>query len=117
MIVTDLCQLPTLHRKRNLFSHFCVGVTPSHHRRHAINYEAIQTEWPQLSTFWQESIARDYLLSTAPEGQVVVQRRSVFPTTLMGDELKETPGNLPNDCIARYYGKSSVVLAPANKSH
>ena len=80
--------------------------------RHAPNYETVRSQWPQLAIFWQESMSRNLLLSTTPASDVVIQRRTVFPSLLMGGELKETPDRLPNDCIARYYGKSSVVLAP-----
>lgn len=80
--------------------------------RRATNYEDIRSEWPQLATFWQENLARNLLLSTTTHDDVIITRRTVFPSLLMGGELKETPDQLPNDCIARYYGKSSVILAP-----
>jgi hypothetical protein len=82
--------------------------------RQSQNYKTMKAEWSDLAIFWRESIARDAILSSAASADIVVPRRTVAPSLLTGDELKETPSQLPNDCIARYYGKKSVVLAPAN---
>jgi hypothetical protein len=75
----------------------------------------LTAEWPQFSEFWRETMARNILLSTAKSNDVVVPRRTVTPSTLMEEELKETPDRLPNDCVARYYEKNAVVLAPASR--
>jgi hypothetical protein len=81
--------------------------------RDSTNYATLRSQWPELATFWQENIARNHLLSTASSSEVVVPRLSVAPTLLMGYELKEVwAGNWPNDCVARYYGKTRVTLAP-----
>jgi hypothetical protein len=77
------------------------------------NFDLMQKQWPVLSTFWEESIARDFLLSSSPYDDLLVPKRTVFPSLLMGEELKETSDSLPNDCMGRYYGRSSVTLLPA----
>jgi hypothetical protein len=80
--------------------------------REAPTYSLLNEEWPQLAQYWRESSARNDLLSTTQETDVVVPRRTVTPRLLIGDELKETtPYQLPNDCIARFYGKKTVLLA------
>jgi hypothetical protein len=50
------------------------------------NYVLIRREWPQLATFWRETVARDALLSRNEEADVVVPRRTVTPLLLMGDD-------------------------------
>lgn len=77
----------------------------------APTYVQLSKEWPELVTYWRESLDRNRLLSTSNASDVVVPRRTVSPRLLAGDELKESPSQLPNDCIARFYGRSSVVLA------
>jgi hypothetical protein len=76
----------------------------------APTYAQLRNEWPQLVVYWRESLARNSLLSTASDADVSVPRRTAMPRLLAGDELKETPRQLPNDCIARFYNKSTVVL-------
>jgi hypothetical protein len=68
--------------------------------------------WPELATFWRETRERHLLLTTTTFNDVVVPRRSVTPSLLMEEELKEQPDRLPNDCVATFYGKRTVVLAP-----
>ncbi|MGY3234740.1 MULTISPECIES: hypothetical protein [unclassified Bradyrhizobium] len=77
----------------------------------APTYVQLRDEWPQLVVYWRESLARNSLLSTTSDADVTVSRRTAMPRLLAGDELKETPLQLPNDCIARFYKKSTVVLA------
>ncbi|UPJ70882.1 hypothetical protein [Bradyrhizobium sp. 187] len=79
--------------------------------RTAPTYVQVLDEWPQLVVYWRESQARNALLSAPGDRDVVVPRRTASPRTLAGDELKETATQLPNDCIARFYNKSTVVLA------
>ena len=105
-------RLPAVGIRIFCFLLIAIGTWCGEPIRYAPNYETMNSEWPQLSIFWQESIARGALLSSTLSSDIVVPRRTVAPSLLMGDELKETPSQLPNDCVARYYGKSSVVLAP-----
>ncbi|MDP2819376.1 MAG: hypothetical protein Q8O29_14120 [Polaromonas sp.] len=79
----------------------------------AKNYATLRSQWPELAIFWQENIARNHLLSTASADEVVVPRLSVAPSLLTGYELKEGwATDWPNDCVAKYYGKRRVTLAP-----
>lgn len=80
--------------------------------RYAKNYQTIRSEWPELATFWQESMTRDLHLNQSRKITEAVPERSVTPSLLMGEELKKVPFTLPNDCVAVYYGKDTVVLAP-----
>ena len=78
------------------------------------NYQTIHNQWPELATFWQESVARDLYLDQSRKLTEMVPDRSVTPSLLMGEELKKIPFTLPNDCVAVYYGKDAVVLAPVH---
>lgn len=73
--------------------------------------QRVREAWPELPTFRQETRHRHFLLTNTTDKEVVVPKRSVRPSLLMEEELKERPGRLPNDCVAAFYGKRSVVLA------
>jgi hypothetical protein len=72
----------------------------------------LRSEQASFHTFWLESMERNARLTLSTEENLVIAKHNVFPTALMGGDITDDPSRLPNDCIARYYGKRSVVLAP-----
>lgn len=71
----------------------------------------LRSERDALRIFWLESMARHAQLSLSNEPDATVARHSAAPTTLLGEDVHDDPTRLPNDCIARFYGKQSVKLA------
>ncbi|MGY3649590.1 hypothetical protein ACVWW2_004881 [Bradyrhizobium sp. LM4.3] len=63
--------------------------------------------------FWLESMERHARLTLSPEQRLVVAQHTAHPTTLMNSDVTDNPGRLPNDCIARFYQKESIVAGPA----
>src|ERR1700744_3227577 len=57
-------------------------------------------------------MARHARLSLAKEDSLALANRRVFPTTLTAYEPGDKPDRLPNDCIAQFYGKKSVIVKP-----
>jgi hypothetical protein len=72
----------------------------------------LRAEQNSFHTFWLESMARHARLTLAKEDSLVLANRSVFPTTLTAYEPGDKPDRLPNDCIAQFYGKKSVIVKP-----
>ena len=70
----------------------------------------LHSERPQFDTFWLESLSRHASLKLSPDADIVVPRRTARPTVLMEEDLTENPARLPNDCVAAFYGKKSVVM-------
>ena len=70
---------------------------------------SVRAERSQFATFWSESLQRDDLLRAIKDRDVVVPKRSVRPSLLMDADLTDNPGKMPNDCIAEFYGKQSVL--------
>lgn len=60
--------------------------------------------------FWLDSMARHARLSLSSDKDVLVSPLLVFPPLLANQDLVESPDRLPNDCIARFYGKQAVRL-------
>ena len=73
----------------------------------------LRSEQGSFHAFWLESMGRHSRLMLSPERNLVVAKHNVFPTALMGGDMTDDPDRLPNDCIAHYYGKDSVVIEPA----
>jgi hypothetical protein len=73
----------------------------------------IRSEQDGSSVFWLESMERHARLTLSPEQRLVVAQHTAHPTTLMNSDLTDNPGRLPNDCIARFYQKESIVAGPA----
>jgi hypothetical protein len=71
---------------------------------------ALSSERSQLDVFWLESMARHALLKLDPSADIVVPNRTVRPSVLMAEDLTENPNRLPNDCVAAFYGKRSVIM-------
>lgn len=70
----------------------------------------LRLEHDFFRTFWLESAARHAQLMMAKEDDLVLAGHSVFPTALMAYELGDQPNRLPNDCVAQFYGKKSVIV-------
>jgi hypothetical protein len=70
----------------------------------------LRSEQKSFHVFWLESMERHARLTLSGEDSLVVARHTVFPTALMAEDLTENPDRLPNDCIARFYGKKAVVV-------
>lgn len=68
-------------------------------------------ERASFHTFWLESVARHARLSLSEDQDIVLPKLTVSPLTLMGGDITENPSRLPNDCIAAFYGKRTVVAA------
>jgi hypothetical protein len=75
---------------------------------------AINAQRHEFKTFWLESMQRHAFLSLTKEQNVVVQDRTAKPSVLMSADLHQDPGRLPNDCVAIFYDKKSVILRPGN---
>ncbi|WP_456671967.1 DUF6056 family protein [Bradyrhizobium sp. LM2.9] len=73
----------------------------------------IRSERDGFSVFWLESMERHARLTLSPEQRLVVAQHTAHPTTLMNSDVTDNPGRLPNDCIARFYQKESIVAGPA----
>lgn len=71
---------------------------------------AVNAERRQFGTFWIESMQRHALLRTTKDKDVVVPDRSAKPSVLMSADLTDNPTRLPNDCVAAFYGKRTVIL-------
>jgi hypothetical protein len=76
----------------------------------------LRSEQKSFDVFWLESMDRHAYLTLSKEDNLVVTNRSVFPTALMAEEMTDNPYRLPNDCIARFYGKKTVVVKPQVKN-
>jgi hypothetical protein len=74
----------------------------------------LNAERTQFDRFWLESMSRNATLKMAPDAAMVVPDRTVNPTVLMSADLTENPKRLPNDCIAIFYGKTSVIMHPGS---
>ncbi|MET4277494.1 MULTISPECIES: DUF6056 family protein [unclassified Bradyrhizobium] len=83
----------------------------------ALNYSKVGTqirsERDSFSVFWLESMERHARLTLSPEQRLVVAQHTVHPTTLMNSDVTNDPSRLPNDCIASFYQKESIVAGPA----
>jgi hypothetical protein len=75
---------------------------------------AVSAQRHEFKTFWLESLQRHAFLSLTKEQNVVVQDRTVKPSVLMSADLHQDPGRLPNDCVAIFYRKKSVILQPGS---
>jgi hypothetical protein len=64
----------------------------------------IRLEGSELYPYWQESVARDRLLSTSHEEIVVVPKHRSKPTILMTADV-----SVATRCVASYYGKTQVI--------
>lgn len=73
----------------------------------------LRKQWQDLYPYWQESVARHILLTTSPEQMVAVPRHKWTPSLLMTSDVTAHADRLPNDCIARYYGKSAIYAVDA----
>jgi hypothetical protein len=71
----------------------------------------LRSERDSLRIFWLESMARHAQLSLSTEADIMVAKHSALPSALSGEDVHDDPGRLPNDCIARFYGKRTVKLA------
>jgi hypothetical protein len=76
----------------------------------------LRSEQVSFRTFWLEGMARHAQLSLAKEDSFVLAALTVLPTVLSAGEIGELPDRLPNDCIARFYGKKAVVVKPTVKA-
>jgi hypothetical protein len=65
-----------------------------------------------FNTFWLETMQRHATLSLAKATDLAVPARTVRPSVLMQEDLTSDPSRLPNDCVAAFYGKRSVVVSP-----
>jgi hypothetical protein len=72
----------------------------------------LRAERDSFRTFWLESIQRHTLLSFSTEQDLVVAKHRSLPTVLAGSDVTDDPDRLPNDCIAGFYGKRSVIAGP-----
>ena len=70
----------------------------------------LKTERPTFNTFWLEGIHRHASIALSGENDIVVPNRTVRPSFLMQEDLTDNPARLPNDCVAAFYGKKSVVM-------
>jgi len=70
----------------------------------------LKTERPTFNTFWLESIHRHASIGLSKDNEIVIPNRTVHPSLLMQEDLTENPARLPNDCVAAFYGKKSVVM-------
>ncbi|MEH2550418.1 hypothetical protein V1283_007063 [Bradyrhizobium sp. AZCC 2262] len=73
----------------------------------------LKTERPTFNTFWLESVHRHASIALSGENDIVVPNRTVRPSLLMQEDLTDNPGRLPNDCVAAFYGRKSVIMQPA----
>ncbi|MCK1585496.1 hypothetical protein IVB03_39570 [Bradyrhizobium sp. 168] len=75
---------------------------------------AVNRERPQFVAFWKETMERHALLQTSAAPAVVVSERSVKPSVLMSADLTGDPTRMPNDCVAAFYSKTSVIAHQAD---
>ena len=73
----------------------------------------LKTERPTFNTFWLESVHRHASIALSKDNDIVVPNRTVRPSLLMQEDLTDNPARLPNDCVAAFYGKKSVIMLPA----
>jgi hypothetical protein len=59
---------------------------------------------------------RNARLTLSKEQDLVVVKHMVFPTALMSEDVTDNPHRLPNDCIAQFYEKNTVVADPQDDS-
>ncbi|WP_454625912.1 DUF6056 family protein [Bradyrhizobium cenepequi] len=72
----------------------------------------LRSEGAYFHAYWLESIERHARLTLSTERNLTVQKHQVTPTLLMSSDVTHDPGRLPNDCIARFYKKDSVIAGP-----
>jgi hypothetical protein len=72
----------------------------------------LRSEQSSFHTFWLESMERNARLTLSTEQDLVVVKHMVFPTALMSEDVTDNPHRLPNDCIAQFYEKNTVVADP-----
>jgi hypothetical protein len=70
----------------------------------------IRAEQGSFRTFWIESMYRHQRLGLSTPADIVLPPHTVFPVTLMGGDITDDATRLPNDCIARFYGKNTLVV-------
>lgn len=81
---------------------------------HGSTAALLRLERDSFHGFWLEGVARHaQLMQAKPGSNLVVAVHKYFPAVLAAYELKDTPGELPNDCVAQFYGVASVVVKPA----
>jgi cation diffusion facilitator CzcD-associated flavoprotein CzcO len=73
-------------------------------------WDLFRVQRPTFETFWLESMQRHANISLSKASDIVVPSRTVRPSLLMQEDLTDNPHRLPNDCVAAFYGKSSVVM-------
>ncbi|MCK1479333.1 hypothetical protein IVB27_32485 [Bradyrhizobium sp. 197] len=69
-----------------------------------------RTERSSFATFWLESVQRHATISLSQRGDITVPARTARPSLLMQEDLTADPSRLPNDCVAAYYRKKSVIM-------
>jgi hypothetical protein len=72
--------------------------------------QRIDRDRASIAPYWLASMARHAELSLSVESDVVVLPHLVFPPVLASQDVGEDPSRLPNDCMARFYGKQVVRL-------
>jgi hypothetical protein len=70
----------------------------------------LREQRPSFDTFWLESLQRHANIRLSKASDIIVPNRTVRPSLLMQEDLTDNPGRLPNDCVAAFYGKRSVIL-------
>jgi len=75
-------------------------------------WKMVQSEQKYLHTFWLESMQRHIYLTLLDQENVAIPKHSVAPTIIMGGDITDDPTRLPNDCLARFYGKRTLIAAP-----
>jgi hypothetical protein len=75
----------------------------------------LRSEQASFHTFWLESMQRHTRLMLPSGPDLILARLIALPTTLVSSDLGDDPHRLPNDCVARFYGKNTVALAPNTK--
>jgi hypothetical protein len=69
----------------------------------------MQSERATFDTFWLESVQRHAAISLSKASDIVVTSRTVRPSLLIQEDLTDNPSRLPNDCVAFFYRKNTVV--------
>ncbi|MEO6839492.1 MAG: DUF6056 family protein [Bradyrhizobium sp.] len=72
--------------------------------------QILRVEQSAFHEFWRESMERHEFLKHTAEQDLVVTRLHAYPTALIEGDLGRDPSRLPNDCVARYYDRKTIVI-------
>jgi hypothetical protein len=73
------------------------------------NATLLRVEQASFRAFWLEAIERHVNLTLSTERSLTIPKYRATPSALTSFDVTDDPTRLPNDCIARFYGRDAVT--------